>query len=217
MPDATTQPQSPRSAKKRFRIYYPVFKRFTDIIISFLGLVFLIILFPFIALAIKLDSPGPVVFSQTRIGRHMRPFKMYKFRTMLQNAEDLLDQLPQDSSTPFLQRENDPRVTKVGAFLRRLSLDEFPQFLNILKGEMSFIGPRPFVESEVEQLDREHLRRHSVRPGLTGYAQIHGRNDLSLDGRMDRDLYYIDNITMWLDIKILLKTIWVTYTRKGAY
>ena len=211
------QQLQPSHKAKRLRLYYPVIKRFVDIIISSLGLIVLLILFPFLALAIKLDSSGPVIFSQTRIGRNMRPFKMYKFRTMLPNAEDLVDQLPSDNDSPFLQRDNDPRVTKAGKFLRRLSLDEFPQFFNILKGDMSFIGPRPFVPSEVEQLRPEHLRRHIVRPGLTGYAQIHGRNDLSLEGRMEKDLFYVDNITMWLDIKILLITIWVTYTRKGAY
>jgi lipopolysaccharide/colanic/teichoic acid biosynthesis glycosyltransferase len=212
-----TDLKMPQFTKPRFGIYFPVLKRLVDICVSFLGLVLLVILLPFIAIAIKRDTPGPVIFSQSRIGKNMRPFKMYKFRTMLKDAEAMIDQLPPDDSSPFLQRENDPRVTRVGTFLRRFSLDELPQFWNIIRGEMSFIGPRPFVETEIGQLRPEHLRRLLIRPGLTGYAQINGRNDLSLNGRMEKDLHYIDHITMWLDIKIFVKTIWVTYTRKGAY
>lgn len=204
-------------AKPRLRIYYPIIKRFVDICISFLGLILLLVLLPFIAAAIRIDSHGPVFFCQPRVGKNMRHFTMYKFRTMVPNAEAMIDQLEKDDSSPFIQHENDPRVTRVGAFLRRFSLDELPQFLNIIKGEMSFIGPRPFIEAETQQLRPEHLRRHVVRPGLTGYAQINGRNDLSLDGRMEKDLYYVDNITMWLDIKIFIRTIWITVTKKGVY
>lgn len=211
-----TDSKMPHFPKLRPGIYYPVLKRIVDICVSFTGLVLLVILLPIIAIAIKTDTKGPVIFSQWRIGKNMRLFKMYKFRTMLKNAEAMIDQLPQDDS-PFLQRENDPRVTRAGAFLRRYSLDELPQFWNIIRGEMSFIGPRPFVEAEIEQLNPEHLRRLLIRPGLTGYAQINGRNDLSLNGRMEKDLYYVDHIEMWLDIRIFAKTIWVTFTRKGAY
>jgi lipopolysaccharide/colanic/teichoic acid biosynthesis glycosyltransferase len=207
----------PQFSRPRCGIYFPVLKRFVDLVVSFLGIILLIILFPFIAIAIKTDSPGPVIFSQLRIGKNMRPFRMYKFRTMLKDAESMIDQMPPDDTSPFLQRENDPRVTRVGAFLRRYSLDEFPQFWNIIKGEMSFIGPRPFIKTEIEQLTPEHLRRLLIRPGLTGYAQINGRNDLSLKGRMEKDLYYVDHITIWLDIIIFTKTIWVTFTSKGAY
>lgn len=197
-------------------LYYPIVKRGVDLIVSFIGLALLLVLLPIFALAIKIDSPGPVLFSQIRIGRNRKPFKLYKLRTMLENAEQLIPSMA-PSDTPFLQHEGDPRVTRVGAFLRRYSLDELPQFLNIFKGDMSFIGPRPFIPSETEQLSEYHMQRYIVRPGLTGLAQIRGRNDLTLDERMGQDLYYIQNISIWMDIRILFETIWVTLSKKGAY
>lgn len=199
--------------------YYPLVKRLVDIVVSSVGVIMFIIMIPFIWVAVKLDSPGPVIFGQKRIGKFGKPFRMFKIRTMLENAEELAYNLLEQSpkSGPFIQQAQDPRVTRVGAFLRRFSLDEFPQFFNILAGQMSFIGPRPFVEEEAEALEEAHQRRHSVRPGLTGYAQINGRSDLSQDERQDYDLYYIDNITILLDMQIFFRTIWVTIMRKGAY
>lgn len=202
--------------KRKIRIYYPFFKRMTDIIVAFFGMVVFLIMLPFLAILIKRDSKGPVIFSQERIGKDGVPFKVYKFRTMYTNA-DKIEAEERESGT-FIQTKDDPRVTKVGKVLRKLSLDEWPQMYNILIGEMSFIGPRPFIRSEVEMLQTHHLRRLSIKPGLTGYAQINGRNDLSLDERMEKDLYYVDNITMLLDMRIFFKTIFVVFiTREGVY
>lgn len=202
--------------KRNVRIYYPFFKRVTDIIVAFFGMIVFIILYPFLAIIIKLDSKGPVIYSQERVGKNGIPFKMFKFRTMyddIENAETIVKQ-----TGTFAQKKNDPRVTKIGKILRRFSLDEFPQMFNILIGNMSFIGPRPFIRSEIEMLSENQLKRLSVKPGLTGYAQISGRNDLSLNERMKKDLYYVDNITMLTDIRIMLKTISVVFiTRDGVY
>jgi len=202
--------------KKNIRIYYPFFKRMTDIIVAFFGLIGCLILFPFLALIIKLDSKGPVIYSQERIGRYGIPFKLYKFRTMYVDAKNA-DRIVKETGT-FVQTKDDPRVTKAGRILRKFSLDEFPQMFNILKGEMSFIGPRPFIRSEIEMLNEYQLRRLTIKPGLTGYAQISGRNDLSLDERMEKDLFYVDNITMINDIRIFLKTIFVVFIKRdGVY
>lgn len=202
--------------KRNVRIYYPFFKRVTDILVAFFGMIVFIILYPFLAIIIKLDSKGPVIYSQERVGKNGIPFKMFKFRTMyddIENAETIVKQ-----TGTFAQKKNDPRVTKIGKILRRFSLDEFPQMFNILIGNMSFIGPRPFIRSEIEMLSENQLKRLSVKPGLTGYAQISGRNDLSLNERMEKDLYYVDNITMLTDIRIMLKTIFVVFiTRDGVY
>lgn len=202
--------------KGNFRLYYPFFKRMTDIIVAFFGMIGVLILFPFLAILIKLDSSGPIFYSQERIGRYGIPFKLYKFRTMYYDAEEA-ELIVKETGT-FVQTKDDPRVTKVGKVLRKLSLDEFPQMYNILKGEMSFIGPRPFIRSEIEMLSEHQLRRLSIKPGLTGYAQINGRGNLTLDERMEKDLFYIDNITMMNDIRIFLKTIFVVFiTREGVY
>lgn len=202
--------------KSNSRIYYPFFKRMTDIIVAFFGMIGVLILFPFLSILIKLDSSGPIFYSQERIGRYGIPFKLYKFRTMYCDSEEA-ELIVKETGT-FVQTKDDPRVTKVGKVLRKLSLDEFPQMYNILKGEMSFIGPRPFIRSEIEMLSEHQLRRLSIKPGLTGYAQINGRGDLTLDERMEKDLFYVDNITMMNDIRIFLKTIFVVFiTREGVY
>ena len=203
--------------KRNIRIYYPFFKRMTDIIVASFGLLGFLILFPFLSIIIKLDSAGPIIYTQERIGRYGVPFRVYKFRTMYNDAEEAELVKVKETGT-FAQTKDDPRVTKVGKLLRKFSLDEFPQMYNILKGEMSFIGPRPFIRSEIEMLSEHQLRRLTIKPGLTGFAQISGRNDLTLDERMEKDLFYVDNITMANDIKIFLKTIFVVYiTREGVY
>ena len=165
------------------------------------------------AVAVKLSSPGPVIFQQERIGLHNKPFKMYKFRTMEIQKEA--------AEKKAWTVKDDPRVTKIGKFLRRTSLDEFPQLYNILRGDMSLVGPRPerplFVEKFREEIPR-YMIKHQVRPGLTGWAQINGyRGDTSIRKRIDYDIFYIENWTMGMDIKILFLTIFKGFINKNAY
>ena len=203
-----------RSSYKRLSI-----KRFMDIVGGFVGLVLTGIITLFLAPAIKLDSPGPVFFSQTRIGKNGRRFKIYKFRSMYIDAEERLKDLQDQNEMNGLmfKMENDPRITKVGAFIRKTSLDEFPQFLNVLKGEMSLVGTRPPTESEFEQYNEHYRRRLSMTPGLTGLWQISGRSDIQdFDEVVKLDLQYIDNWSLTEDIRILLKTVYVVLFGKGA-
>ncbi len=197
-------------------LYARLFKRFVDISVSTVFLLIFAVMFIFLALAIVIDTKGPVIYTQVRIGRRRRPFKVYKLRTMIEGAHALAA-VPPANGSPFVQRENDPRVTRVGRFLRRFSIDEFPQFINVLKGDMSVIGPRPFIPEEAQVIGEEYHARYSVRPGLTGYAQINGRNDLTLEERMAYDLYYVEHLSASLDVEILLKSVFVVLRRDGAY
>jgi lipopolysaccharide/colanic/teichoic acid biosynthesis glycosyltransferase len=193
-------------------------KRGMDIAGALLGLTFSLLVGPFVVLAIRLGSPGPVLFKQERVGQGGRPFTIYKFRSMKAGAEeDLpslidLDSLPE----PAFKLANDPRVTPVGRFLRRWSLDELPQFWNVLKGDMSLIGPRPEESRVAARYSDWHRRRLAVKPGLTGPMQVHGRGDLPLDERVKLELDYIENYSLWRDVKILLKTIPAVLRGDGA-
>lgn len=199
------------------RLYYPFFKRMADICCSIAALIVMLILLPFVAIAIKVDSKGPVFFSQPRVGQYGEVIKIYKFRTMCVDAEKLIDKsIFKNRENPFLQRENDERVTKVGAVLRKFSIDELPQLFCVLKGDMSFIGPRPFIKEETMVLNEEQMMRLAIKPGLTGLAQISGRNDLNLQQRIDRDLEYSQTMSAGLDIKILWKTIIRVLRSDGA-
>lgn len=192
------------------KLYYPIFKRLADIICSLVALVVLLVMLPFIAIAIKIDSPGPVFFTQIRVGHLGYLFKIYKFRTMRVDAEDMIDKsVFNNRDNPFVQHENDPRVTRVGAFLRKYSIDELPQLFCVLGGKMSFIGPRPFIVEETKVLSDKQLYRLTVKPGLTGLAQISGRSSLNLERRISKDLEYIEKMSAWLDIKIL----WITLVK----
>jgi lipopolysaccharide/colanic/teichoic acid biosynthesis glycosyltransferase len=200
------------------KLYNPVFKRVADISCSIVALAILVILIPFVAVAIKLDSKGPIFFKQLRVGQHGVLFRMYKFRTMCHNAEGMIDQSTFDQkNNPFIQSENDKRVTKVGKFLRQFSIDELPQLFCVLKGDMSFIGPRAWIPNEIKKLNRDQLYRLVVKPGLTGYAQIKGRNNLPLDQRIEKDLYYIEHMSAALDIKILFLSIFAVIKQDGAF
>lgn len=190
-----------------------VLKRIVDVIGSAVGLVVVSPIMLITAAAVKLSSPGPVIFKQERIGLHNKPFQMYKFRTMEIQKES--------AEKKAWTVRDDPRVTKVGRFLRKTSLDEFPQLYNILRGDMSLVGPRPerplFVEKFKEEIPR-YMIKHQVRPGLTGWAQINGyRGDTSIRKRIDYDIFYIENWTMGLDIKILFLTIFKGFINKNAY
>lgn len=194
-------------------------KRLMDILGGAVGLVITAVITPFIAIAIKLDSKGPVFFSQVRIGRNGRRFRIYKYRTMVQDAEEKKKDLEKDNEMKGLmfKMKDDPRVTKVGAFLRKTSLDEFPQFFNVLKGEMSLVGTRPPTEEEFEKYNAVYRRRISMTPGLTGMWQVSGRSGIDdFDEVVKYDLEYIDHWSLSLDLQILFKTIGVVFTRRGA-
>ena len=194
-------------------------KRIFDIIGGVVGLILTGIITLFLAPAIKLDSPGPVFFSQVRVGKNGRRFKIYKFRSMYIDAEERKKELEAQNEMKGLmfKMENDPRVTKVGAFIRKTSLDEFPQFLNVLKGDMSLVGTRPPTESEFEQYNEHYRRRLSMTPGLTGLWQVSGRSDIEdFDEVVRLDLKYIDNWSLTEDFKILMQTVGVVLFGRGA-
>lgn len=178
-------------------------KRILDIIFSFIGIIILSPIFLLVAIAIKIDSKGPVIFKQKRLGKDGKEFNIYKFRSMVVGAEKI--------GTGVYSKKGDSRVTKVGNFIRMTSIDELPQLVNILKGEMSFIGPRPVLTYhpwKFEEYTKEQAKRFDVRPGITGWAQIHGRKDVEWHKRIELDIYYVEHISFWLDVKIFLKTIY---------
>lgn len=186
------------------------FKAVTDIIFSFCGLLVLSPILLLIAMVIKLESKGPVFFKQERIGLRGRKFKLWKFRTMISNAEELQEKLKglNEADGPAFKMKNDPRITRLGKIMRKTGIDEIPQLINVLKGEMSLIGPRPPVESEVKQYERWQLRRLSVKPGITCIWQVApNRNDIKFEKWMQMDLNYIDNWSLKLDFKLVFKTI----------
>ena len=198
---------------------YDFVKRGIDIILGITGLTLCLPLFVIIALLIKIDSKGPVFFKHTRVGKNGKVLKMYKFRTMVDNAEDLIKKFTPEQKKEFeknFKLENDPRVTRVGKILRKTSLDELPQIINILKGEMCIIGPRPIIETELEKYGKNKAKFLSVAPGLTGYWAANGRSDLSYEERMALELYYVDHRSLWLDLKIFVKTIGSVLTGRGA-
>lgn len=194
-------------------------KRLIDIVGSLVGLFILTFLFPIIALVIKKDSPGPLLFSQERVGESGRLFKCWKFRSMCIDAEERKSELiaQNEMNGAIFKIKDDPRITKVGKFLRKTSLDELPQFWNVLKGEMSLVGTRPPTPAEVEKYENWHRRRISIKPGITGMWQVSGRNNISdFNKIVQLDVAYIDSWNIWLDIKILLKTLQIVFTREGS-
>jgi exopolysaccharide biosynthesis polyprenyl glycosylphosphotransferase len=196
-----------------------MYKRCLDLIAGFVGFLLFLLLYPIVGLAIKLDSPGPVLFKQHRVGRNNRIFYLYKFRSMVTDAEAKKEELlaRSEMSGPIFKMEDDPRITRVGKFLRKTSLDEFPQFINVLRGDMSLVGTRPPTLDEVVQYEDWHRRRISIKPGITGLWQISGRNEIKEFTEVVKlDLQYIDRWQFWNDLMILWKTFWVVLARKGA-
>ncbi len=194
-------------------------KRVMDILGGLVGMLITLVFLPFVAAAIKLDSKGPVLFSQIRIGRNGRRFKIYKFRSMYTDAEERKKELEEHNEMQGLmfKMENDPRITKVGAFLRKTSIDELPQFYNVFKGDMSLVGTRPPTADEFEKYNQYYRRRISMTPGLTGMWQVSGRSEIEdFDDVVKYDLMYIDNWSLRLDIKILFQTVGVVLFGKGA-
>lgn len=201
------------------RIRGVILKRTVDIVGGIIGMAITCVLFVILGTAIRLDSPGPVIFAQERIGKNGRHFKMYKFRSMYEDAEkrkkELMDQ--NEMNGLMFKMENDPRITKVGKFIRKTSLDEFPQFWNVLKGEMSLVGTRPPTVGEFNQYSSYHKRRLAMKPGITGMWQVSGRSDITdFEEVVHLDCEYIDNWSLGLDFKIILETVGQVFRHKGA-
>ncbi|HVN53909.1 MAG TPA: sugar transferase [Anaerolineaceae bacterium] len=200
--------------------YQRIVKRGFDLLVTFLMSPFVLLVGLPVALAIKIDSPGPVFYQARRIGENGRLFDMYKFRTMVQNADQLrpgLAQINKHGIAIFVKRRDDPRITRVGRLLRRTSLDELPQLINVVRGEMSLVGPRPEVPELVEKYELWQRKRFAIPQGMTGWWQIHGRSDKPMHLHTEEDLYYVQHYSVWLDLQILVTTIWVVLRAKGAY
>jgi len=200
-----------------------VFKRTIDLAGSLFGIILLSPIWLTLAAILKIQEPsGPVFFRQDRIGRHMRPFKIIKFRSMVVNAEERLRADPElyrkyIENNYKLEPEEDPRITRLGRFLRKSSLDELPQLFNVLAGQMSLVGPRPVVREELREYGDRMMEFLSVKPGVTGYWQVSGRSSVGYPERADLELYYVSHRSGWLDIKILVLTVWHVMLKKGAY
>ena len=194
------------------RVYQRIIKRLMDVTLSLLGLALSSPLSLLIVLLIKIDSEGSVLFRQIRMGKDGKPFTCYKFRTMYVDAPDVRNP---DGST--FNAEDDPRVTRVGRFLRKTTLDELPQLINVLKGEMSIVGPRPDQPDQVRFYSERDKKQLLVKPGMTGWAWIHGRNSIPWALRRELDVEYVENYSLWLDFQILLRTIPMVLLAKGVY
>lgn len=208
-----------RAVYERKSLVYKFFKRFLDILLSGVALVCLSPVFLVTAIAIKLEDGGPAFFTQPRAGKDMKPFKMYKFRSMYVNADEKLRDLLKDNEQTghAFKIKNDPRITKVGKFIRKVSIDELPQLINIIKGDMSIVGPRPILTWQMEECSDYEKQRLIVRPGLTCYWQIGGRANIEWDEWVELDLNYIRDMSLWTDIKMIVKTVPAVFESEGAY
>jgi lipopolysaccharide/colanic/teichoic acid biosynthesis glycosyltransferase len=208
---------SPRTVPRKA---YLTVKRTMDILGSLAGIFFCFPLFMVIALLLKTeDRKGSVFFKQVRIGKEGKPFEMYKFRSMVHNAEEILTDLLEQNEIEgaMFKMKEDPRVTKVGRFIRKTSIDELPQLWNVLRGDMSLVGPRPSLPREVELYTRHDKQRLAVIPGCTGLWQVSGRNSLSFQEMVELDLYYIEHRNIWFDVKLILRTVRVMVFPNNAY
>ncbi|GFZ33944.1 exopolysaccharide biosynthesis protein [Clostridium zeae] len=208
-----------KKSKKEQSFIYMFMKRVFDFISALIGVVVLFPIFIILIALIKLDSEGPAVFGHKRIGKYGKSIKVYKFRTMVVNADEVFKNFTKEQKEEFainFKLENDPRITKIGSFLRKTSLDELPQLFNILVGNMSVVGPRPIVEKEIEKYGEWADKLFSVTPGLTGYWQANGRSDTTYEERVQMDMYYVDNKSLILDIKIVFKTFISVLRKEGA-
>ncbi len=210
--------------KTKKKIIYKIIKRMIDIIGALIGTVLLIPVTIIIYFARKFskEEKGPLFYEQLRYGKNGKIFRLYKYRSMCIGADEKLKEYlasNEEARKEFKKThklQNDPRITKIGNFLRKTSLDELPQMINILKGDMSFVGPRPVVEKEVEEYGEKKEKFLSVKPGLTGYWQVNGRSNTTYEERMEMELYYVDNCSLWLDIKIFFKTFKTVFKKEGA-
>ena len=215
--------QNPTKIEPAGSLLYKIIKRIIDIIGGIVGTILLIPVTIVIAIARKVtkEDDGPLFYDQLRIGKNGKQFKLYKYRSMVTNADDYLeDYLSKNEDArieyqKYKKLENDPRITKVGNFMRKLSLDEFPQFINVLKGEMSLVGPRPYLPREKKDMKDRYEAIVKVKPGITGFWQINGRNDIDFEERTQMDINYIRTRTLWFDIKILLRTVFKVFDKEG--
>lgn len=202
---------------KKSAVYYFV-KRCMDLVLSFLGIIAFSPIMLLVAIAIKLDSKGPVIFSQIRVGMNGKLFKMYKFRSMIDDAEEFLDNLQSknEMTGPVFKIKKDPRITRVGKFIRKTSIDELPQLFNVIKGDMLIVGPRPNLPHEVAKFTERQKVKLIVKPGLTCYWQVMGRSNIDFEHWVELDLKYIRDRSMLLDIKLMFKTLGVFFGDDGA-
>lgn len=201
------------------RVNYLCLKRMMDITLSLIALLISAPILIIISILIKLDSKGNIIYKQRRLGKNGKIFTIYKFRTMVSNAEEVMKNFTKEQKEEFekfFKLENDPRITRMGNFLRKTSLDELPQIFNVLKGDMSFIGPRPVVEKEIEKYGDLKDKYLSIKPGLTGWWACNGRSSLTYDDRINLEIYYVDNISFKLDFKCFYKTIIAIIKKEGA-
>ncbi len=205
--------------KARITGYYAKIKAIEDFVLALIFLVILSPAFLVIAILIRKDSPGPVFYRHRVLGLHKRPFEALKFRTMYQNANEIIEANPElkEQFTQNFKLKNDPRVTHLGSFLRKYSIDELPQLINVIMGQMSLVGPRFICPDELEKYGKWSTNLFTVKPGMTGFWQTTGRSDVSYEERVRSDMYYIRNWTVWLDIYYLIRTIPAVITKKGAY
>ena len=205
------------NTKKEHKAYL-IAKRITDVILSSCGLILLSPVLLVTAIAIKIDSKGPIFFKQMRVGKNGVQFPMYKFRSMVVNAEELKKELEKQNemSGPMFKIKSDPRITKVGKFIRKTSIDELPQLVNVIKGDMSLVGPRPSLPKEVEQFEPWMMERLEVLPGITCFWQVSGRNNIPFKEWMELDVKYVRERNYFLDIKLIFKTFFVLFGDESA-
>lgn len=198
---------------------YQIAKRILDVMLACIGLIVLIVPIGIIALLIKLDSPGPVFYVHQRVGKNGKKLPLLKFRSMYLNADEMINRFTSEQKAEWeknFKLEDDPRITRIGQFLRRSSLDELPQIVNILKGDLSIVGPRPVVVEELEKYNNNKDKFLSVTPGLTGYWQAYARSSCTYEQRMEMELHYIENANFWWDIKIMFATVGAVLKGRGA-
>ena len=207
------------SRDSALNVGYKISKRILDIVVSVVGLIIAFLPMVVIALLIKLESPGPAIYIHHRIGKNGKPLPLLKFRSMRMDADKMIDNFTPEQKAEWeanFKLENDPRITKSGKFLRKSSLDELPQLINVLRGELSIVGPRPVVEEELERYGDQREKFLSVTPGLTGYWQAYARSNCTYEKRVEMELYYVDNANFWWDIKIIFATVGAVLRGKGA-
>lgn len=197
---------------------YIFFKRIIDVCVSLIGMVLLSPLFLIVGILIKIESKGPVIFSQNRVGLNGKEFKMYKFRSMVVNAEELKGKLREQNemSGPMFKIKDDPRITRVGKVIRKTSIDELPQLFNVFLGNMSLVGPRPSLPNEVKEFEPWMTKRLEVKPGITCYWQVMGRNNIDFEDWMKLDVKYVNERNLWLDIKLIFRTFFVLFGDSNA-